>query len=449
MKFSILFSFLFFFLFASFSQDSLIISGLVQEKNEKLPIQNANISLKILDKEFNTMSSIKGEFRIKLPFNEKYNLIITHSEFNDVSTQVFYTKKDTLDLIIQMDFIPLLKEVTVSASSKPEIVFGDSIVSVSDFEVLKNGNIILLVYSKRLVKGSELFLFNNSVVLDRIKIPGIAEELVRDYRGNSNVICSDNVVGISVEKNKISLSSIEKEYFKKYLSPILDTNKSKMYFSTFNKDYPAFNYFIYDKIDSSYQKIIEITDSLMMELYRSEYKWVDVRTKLWAKEKERETGIDAVIWVGANYFTQSIYYKQLYAPLFHRNDSLFVFDYYRDKLFCFNSKGELLTGISIHHHYHAKETGWKKKLIQDKITGQIYAVYELAGFTYLRHINTKNGELGDKIRLTYRYIEKIEVHDNFVYYIYRPFESIQKKYVYKEKLSKEFNQNNVPQGDFE
>lgn len=36
----------------------------------------------------------------------------------------------------------------------------------------------------------------------------------------------------------------------------------------------------------------------MMELYRSEFKYVDVRTKLWAMDKEHETGIDKEIWVG-------------------------------------------------------------------------------------------------------------------------------------------------------
>ena len=60
----------------------------------------------------------------------------------------------------------------------------------------------------------------------------------------------------------------------------------------------------------------------MMELYTSEYKWMDVRTKLWAKNKEIETGIAAEVWVGANYFTQSLYYEEAYAPMFHRNDSI-------------------------------------------------------------------------------------------------------------------------------
>ena len=48
----------------------------------------------------------------------------------------------------------------------------------------------------------------------------------------------------------------------------------------------TFEYFTFDQLDSSYKKIMHIEDDLMMELYSAEYKWADVRTKLWAKNKE-------------------------------------------------------------------------------------------------------------------------------------------------------------------
>src|SRR5690606_15581015 len=131
-------------------------------------------------------------------------------------------------------------------------------------------------------------------------VPGVAQELVHDYRGNPHVICENAVYGIYIRDNQVGVATLEKEYFLKYLLPIVDTNRSKMYFSTFDQYYPAFDYFIFDQLDSSYTKILNIQDDLMMELYRSEYKWVDVRTKLWAKNKELQTGIDAEIWVGAN-----------------------------------------------------------------------------------------------------------------------------------------------------
>ncbi len=276
-------------------------------------------------------------------------------------------------------------------------------------------------------------------VRSEFEVNGLAEELVHDFRGNPHILCEKDVFGVHVKGKEIGLSSMDKAYFMKYIAPIVDTNKTKMYFSTFNKDYPAFDYFTFDQLDSTYTKILQIEDELMMELYRSEIKWVDVRTRLWAKNKEIQTGVDAEIWVGANYFTQSIYYKELYSPLFHRDDSLFVFDYYKDLLHVYDATGKSIDSMRIDHHYGKRKTGWKSELIQDRKTGQIYALFDRDGYTYLGYINTRTGEINEQVKLEYKYAHSVQVYDNHVYYIYRPFESSQKKYLYKERLPYQFN----------
>jgi len=191
-----------------------------------------------------------------------------------------------------------------------------------------------------------------------------------------------------------------------------------------------------------YEKFRTIRDDLMMELYLAEYKWVDVRTKLWAKNLEYETGIDAEIWVGANYFTQSIFYKELYAPFFKVDNELIVFDYYRNQMFIHDANGLVLGSGAIEHHLDKKNSGWKAELLQDRKFGNIYAWYEKAGISFLGRINSQTGDIPSKYQLNFKYLEGIQVHDNFVYYIYRPFESSQKKFLYKEKLPADFTEKN-------
>jgi hypothetical protein len=72
------------------------------------------------------------------------------------------------------------------------------------------------------------------------------------------------------------------------------------------------------------------------------------------------------------------------------------------------------------------------------VTGVIYAEYEQDGNMYLGIVDVKTGEINEKVKLNYKYVEKIRVHNNKVYYVYRPFESIQKRYLYKEKLPYNF-----------
>lgn len=421
-------------------------------KQSKDSISNVLVRCVSVNDEIQIRTNSKGIFFLKIETNKEYNLEFSHQVFGSLSQKIIEKQKNKSDTIKRVfELIPIkineIDVVTIRPEGIPEKIFNSEYVSVADFEILPNGNYLLLTYPKTLKKGSDVVLYDGTNIISTIPINEHANELIRDFRGNPHVICEKNVYGIYVSDTNIGIAKLEKEYFMKYLAPILDSNYTKFYLSDFNPLYPSMNYYSFDQLDSTFSTIKTITDEFMMELYRAEYKWVDVRTKLWAKEKERETGIDAQIWVGANYFTHSVYYKKLYAPMFHRNDTLFVFDYYKDLMYHFDKFGNILDSVSIYHHYFPKQTGWKKQLIQDKITGQIYALFELDGYSYVRRIDPITGELLEKVPLKYKYVEKIEIHNNSVYYIYRPFESVQKKYLYKEKIPVIFQKANVLKGD--
>lgn len=436
------------------AQDSVVVVIELKDSKEGDPINNAHGTFSFNGKVQSETSQSKGIIYLKTTVGTNIDAKIVHKVYDGIYKTIKISKNYDYDSIFvqyEMDFIKIqeVNGVDVVAPGIPKVIYKSKRLHVQDFEILADGRLILLTYPKQLKKGSELLLFDGSKVVNTFSVPGVATDLVRDYRGNAHVICKENVFGIHVSKNKISISNLEKEYFTKYVAPIVDTNTSKMYFSTFNPDYPAFEYFAYDQLDSSYLKIVGIEDEFMMELYRSEYKWVDVRAKLWAKNREIQTGVDAEIWIGANYFTQSLYYKEVYAPLFHRNDSLFVFDYYKDKLLIYDAGGEKLDSTTLYHHYQPKKTGWQKNLIQDRTTGQIYAIYDRAGYTYIGWVDTKTGEINQQVKLAKRYAEHVKIDGNFVYYVYREFESIDKKHLWNERLPYDFGAGMVelPKGD--
>lgn len=425
------------------AQDSVVVVIELTESKEKDPINNANGTFSY-DGQKKLLSSKMGRFVFKTTVGTNVNANITHNAYESIYKTLKISKNYNYDSIFfnyEMNLNIKIQDIVgvdVVAPGIPKIIYKSKRLHVQDFEVLEDGRLVLLTYPKQLKKGSELLLYDGSKVLNTFSVPGVATDLVRDYRGNPHVVCKENVFGIHVNGNKIGISTLEKEYFFTYVAPIVDTNTSKMYFTTFRWDYPAFDYYVYDQLDSTYQKIMGVEDELMMELYRSEYKWVDVRTKLWAKNLEIQTGKDAERWVGEKYFTRSIYYEELYAPLFHRNDSLFVFDYYKDKLYTYGANAEILDSTSLLHHYQPRKTGWKKHLIQDRTTGEIYALYDRAGYSYLGWIDAKTGEVKQQVKLSKRYAEHIKIDGNYVYYVFREFESIDKKQLWKERLPYEF-----------
>lgn len=343
--------------------------------------------------------------------------------------------KDTirLTLFLKAERIQEVQNIYVRPN-KPDTVFASKTYSVADFELGTNGELFLLSYEKNLQKDAQLQCIWNDTTLFLQNIPERASAIKRDFRGNIHVETASNMYGLQRTDSSLQLGSIPKDYFYKYIAPIVDTSLTRQFYSSYTDIYPAFEYGSMDQLDSTYKAILHIQDDLMMELYRSEYKWVDVRTKLWAKNLELKTGIDAEIYVGANYFTQSLYYRPVYAPLFLINDTIYIFDYPKDMLRVYSTSGSLLRSTPIFHHYQAKETGFQRNLQHDRVTGKIYAVFQKDGHTFLGHIDLKTGQIDYKVKLAFRYVEKVRIHNGAAYFIYRPFESTQKKFLYKQKI---------------
>jgi hypothetical protein len=422
------------------AQNTFVFELNCKDKNTQENIPNVNALFQVADSAIRTKSNFSGKVFVKLHSITKFSISLDHGYYDSESIDIFPPKSFSLNdtirktVFLSKTKVKVLNEVVVLAPGAVQVLFQSEKLSVSDFEILPNGELLLLAYPKRLDKGSELLIYDGKQVLQSFKLKENPKELIHDFRGNVHVVCENGIYGIHRQNQNIGISTIDKAYYMKYIFPVVDTVQSKLFFSNFNANYPAFDYLAFDQLDSTYSKIMEIKDELMMELYRAEYKWVDVRTKLWAFNKEIETGIDKEIWVGANYFTNTLYYKQLYAPMFRKNDSIYVFDYYKDLLFSFDSRGNKLDSIPIFHHYQPKQTGWKRNLLQDEISGDVYAFFEKAGICSIQKINLQTGILGDKIQFEHKYVDKVAINGAKAYYIYRPFESAQKKFLYVTQL---------------
>ena len=409
------------------------------DRNSLEPVANVSLSISMGDSMQSKRTNYSGCSHFAWSdFSEAFYISSEHPMYEPVSYRqaVLRDSEDTIHVKLMLKPIKWqsMNQVVIKAPGIPDTVFKSTEFHVADFELTEHGDYVLLVYPKRSGHKNAILWYDGKRIKDSISVQGIGINLIKDYRDNIHVICQEEVFHVAVQGDSLSLYNIPKEYFLDYILPIVDTTTSKLFFSNFNKYYPAFDYFSLDRIDSSYRKLIHVEDPLMMELYRSEYKWVDVRTRLWAKQKEIETGVDAQIWVGATYFTQSIYYKVPFAPLFKVRDSIYVLNFQTDLISVYNAFGKELRSMPLLFHYHKEKTGWKRIILKDNATQSLYAVFEKDGISYLGKIDLRTGLIQTKHRIYHKYVEKIRVHNGNAYYIYRPFESIQKRFLYTEKL---------------
>ncbi|MFK8038402.1 MAG: hypothetical protein AB8B74_08940 [Crocinitomicaceae bacterium] len=377
--------------------------------------------------EFTIEKSLLKEIKVFYSKHQDLNYLLSEIDYSNIIN-------NRLEINFMM-FDRILKEVIVG-TNLPDTFFKSDDFSVADFEIDKNGQVILLTYPKKLMKGSAVkVLDENQKVIDTYQFPGRAIKLETDYRKNVHLITKEHVYLVAFIDQEIQLLQEDVNHYFKFVSPILDTLDDKFYYSNYSEIYPAFNYFQFNTTDSVYTVLLDVIDEPLMEQYRAEFKFSDVRTRLWAANKEIESGIDKEIWVGAAIFSNSIYYDPLYAPLFVNRDSILVFDHYKNLMFKYSNDLTYCDSFPISYHENARKTGWEQPIIQDKVSGKIYVLFEKNGYSYLSLVDLSTGKIKYSRKLYFRYAENIKIINNKVYYIYRPFESIQKKYIYTENIN--------------
>lgn len=327
-----------------------------------------------------------------------------------------------------------LSEVTVSGKKTADTVFGTWKFSVADYEFYED-KIILLTFTRSLSKPTVMLADQSQRILSAYDLPDKAERLFKDYMGYINVICTENVFRLKINNNVISLASLPAAEFKAKVIPCIDTIGKEIYFSNYSRHYPEFTYYAFNTADSSVYKLKTITDNEQLKEYNMEYYFLKPKEKLMARKLADQYDVDkhriAVMMTG---LTNSIFYTPLYAPLFIIHDTVYVFDHYSGAILTYNRRHELLDSVPIEYHRPKSWREWKHEVIVDRDNNKMYALYQKGGHYYLKHIDPATGKITASFKLLNRYVGSIKIKNDYVYYVYRPFESLQEQFVYKELI---------------
>ncbi len=404
---------------------------------EKEPVRDAKVFLSTFNKKI-TLSDKKGNFKLPITKQTKGEIIISHVAYKQqavaLNKKLFRKSvKDTIYITITLKDREL-EVLVVGGKQKPKLVYGSEETSVEDF-LFHEDKLLLLSYSKSIEKDPLLKLVDQQQnLICEYEAPKGVTSLYTDFENKHYLITKTKIYLITIANKSIRLREVDKKLFNDFTSKIIDTINGHFLYSNFSPYYPAFDILKQPKIEAKSSVLQHIEDEFMMDLYRSEYKYASTKDKLWAFKQENRTGIDKEIWIGAQSFTSSPYYKSLYAPLFVLEDTILVFDHYGDRLHKFNPDFTKFDSIPIHYHKSKKDKRWEQPLIKDKEAQKMYALFKSGGYHYLKNINLLTGQAEYAFKLFYRYSEHVKTKNGYTYYIYRPFESTQRKYLYREKI---------------
>jgi hypothetical protein len=433
----------------SLAQTTWTIQGRITDNDSGQPISGVYIAAE--KTKCATTSDKNGEYKLRCSASTD-SLILEFRAMNyqrvarTVRKQIAHGQTVSLNLDIIMNFQPV-ELPTVDISTGPRTVWGSEHLNVADYAFLDNG-MILLTYEKELMWKTQedakrtyftgcriVLLDKDGIELSRKLVGETCEDLYTGYLGEVFLRTRYNVYHLSTYESYVLMNKMDKKDFEKGILTVVDTIRYNTYFSNYDETFPAFQYMIFNRNDSSHYTFREVVDEEMMRMFRSEYKYLDGRGKVEALNYELRTGVDKeIVAAYMRGFQHSNYYEKLNAPLLVSNDTLLLFDHHHNKLLRFNWKGQILDSISIEYHKMQKPDKWSEALFKDKATQYIYTTSTKQGYTHIYQINTVTGKKRHIKQLMHRYASNIRIQDGWVYYIYRPFEDIQNRYLYKEQL---------------
>jgi hypothetical protein len=419
-----------------FAQGKLIVMGEITDAVTGKVIENVHV--KVQQQNIITSSNSKGKYRLPLYKKTHLTLVFSHTSYKTVY-EPLNTKKDTIILNVKLteklEELPIV-DINSDAKSKPIPVFKSVKISISDYEFYED-KFIFLAYGKRLNKDSEIYLVDeNETILGKHFIPGEPVELYTDYLGNINLICKKAIYRIGVNKNKISLFELPLDDFYELIKPVVDTLEGNILFSDFLQRFPRFKYYSFSPEDTSVNVIKEVVHKDMDWQYNFEYLMLTNAEKQFAKRMaKRFKGLDKYdIAASMTGFSNSFLYEEVYAPLFVINDTINIFDHYENQIWKFVEDTVEVGTVAFNYHQPQKKFSWKKQLIMDEVTGKIYGLFLINGYNYLKEINTYTGKVVLEKKLTFQFVDEIKIKDGAVYYTYKPRQTLQKKFLYKEWL---------------
>ena len=428
-KYSLLISFLCALFFAK-AQEKILVVGKITDEITGKNIEN--IHVKVNQRNIVTKSDVNGNYDLSVSKRKRITLVFSYVGY-ETSYEPINTKKDTIYLDIKM-----IKKIEVlpvfEVNTKPKIVFKSAKINIADYEFYED-KFLFLVYGKRLNKDSEIyFVDERENIISKHFVPGEPVELYTDYLGNVNLICKRAIYRVGIQNNKVSIYELPLDDFNQLIKPIVDTLESSLLFSDFLREFPRFKYYAFNPKDTSVAVIKEVVHKDMDWKYRFEYEFLGNADKQFAKRMaKRLKGYDKFdVAASMTGFSNGFLYETVYAPMFVVNDTINIFDHSESKIWKFIDDTVEVGEVPFLYHKPKKKSSWKRQLIMDEVNGKIYGVFLKNGYYYLKEINVNSGEIVSEKKLTYQFVSKLKIKDGFIYYTYKPKQTLQKKFLYKE-----------------
>lgn len=420
--------FTFLFYQSAYSQDVVIVGTVSNEQNQR--VVGAEVRLGQLNGKTNS----KGKFLFKIN-RFPAQLTIKHSLYKDYLEVIRAPqyKRDTLflDLIMENKETEL-EEVTISAS-RVIWAYQKANTHIIDF-VLIDKEILMVCREDHKYFLRRLDSIGKKITDLQVKKNPL--NFYEDCTGGTHLVYADSIFELKLLGKSIGMLAGH-TYLEtmNILSPCVISSKDNFIIKRLGPHNKLVEYMKINRNTKSPDLLYVTSDQQAMRdldyyaaandipvlLSNPNYKHPPQMVVLTDKQK----------WDNQQFYNQ-ILSKPLYAPIFEINDSIYIFDHLKDSALVYTISGKYVRSYEISYHYFEN---WKSELFLNEEKTKLYAKYENEGLVTLRQINPSTGKVIN-LDVLEKHIHpmRIQIRDNYAYYIYKHYLDNSIHYLYKQPL---------------
>lgn len=395
-----------------FSQNSpFALSGRVIDAETKLPLRNAGISIK--GTLSGTLSDSTGTFGLQVP-GSSVTLYVSMLGYDKKSVRL--TEDHRNGLLVELTRkTDMLEEVVVNADPV-QVVSKSKRYHVLDYDFY--GDAILMITYVDLDKSRLVLLDRKNDTLGFRKIPGEPHRMFRDCLGNLHVVCKDSIYQAFYNGSALSLLPAKSiGDFEKILLPCVAQDSSGFYLvekygggqmidvgigAPVRANDLALSYTRIDKKKRERKCFVVIADEHKMIMRRDEAAF---------EARKEEAGLKTF---GDRLFAEKFLFTEIYAPLFHIKNHIYIFDYVNGNIKHFDKDLQLREEVPVSYH---QTLSFQDAMEVDAVSGKAFALFESGGISELKEINLQTGAIRKSYQVPFPFTTHIKVHDGYTYFI--------------------------------
>lgn len=411
------------------AQEIVVIGTVSNDQNQK--ITGAEVRLG----QQNSKTNSKGVFSFKLT-KFPAQLTIKHALYKEYIGVVRapLDQKDTVFLeVILESKVTEIEEVTIH-SSRVIWAYQKPHTHIIDFTLLDN-EILLLCREDHHYFLRRLDSLSNKI--SDLQIKSNPQNLFEDCTGEIHLVYPDSLFELKFYgKSTVILAGYPYVQAMEVLSPCVISNENNLILKALGPHNKLVKYTSIDRYTKKPELLYITSDAKQMRALDDYATQNDIPVPLSNpnfKYGNRLPGTltDRQKWQNQQFYKQ-ILSKELYVPIFEINDSLIIFDHVTDSALVFKPNGEFVRSFQISYHYFEN---WKSELILNEEKTKIYAKYETNGLVTLRQIDPSTGKvLNTTLLEKHIHPMRIQIRNNYAFYIYKHFLDDSIHYLYKQAL---------------